>query len=889
MVIAWIISILGLGIDFILAEVRHSNASKITWIYYESMIAECVFLLGLLLFNFWLVDREMDHDNTELRRKLQHSIKQLKALSWSPQTSVPIPMTRLLSITRVCRDGKWEYLPYSLLVDGDIIELSFGETSPANVKSLDCDMTLEANQVFRPNMLPMHMKPNEKISHAGKFLFQVQNMPIIDNLKAVFCNRKPRPKTVFRNQVEAMYQMLWRKWIPVFIFLSLISNIARLALSSDPWTMWLEFLVIQQIYVVIPLLPMTTFVLWIVMRTLGNAKIILLFDQLQQSTTPFDDNAEVDEFDEQAPPPTKEIEFGQALILGKLFKELLHMEEPHSGTLFETLGTITVICSVDRVGTIANPVPQVEQMLVFDPDSMDPSVLDLNHVDTDVTGLFEDKDWKSHLATLKPVGLNLLLNSKSHTPLPGQELHHRNLQVWAPIRLASALQACQCHIAREIGFKPEMLSRRFKCLFETVMAAPYDDQSKKNLRDDSLVIPSLTSSIHYNFENGSKMVVSDGIASFLLTFCTDYWDGRRLVDMDDVLKQRIIDFCLNAQENDLETVAYSYSPVVNEPEEEMKLADGAKFPLFFSNTNLEIKDQLLENINQMISNQSFLAITTVGYQPKTDVREFIEDLKLAGIRFVYFSQKGQRESKAFAERLGLETDWNTCILLSSPDDPNAANADGYLEPHDIKAKLPRGIENIRPHLRDVDDIPLHVSLFADCLPGSIEEMMKIYQENGEVVCCFGSSLNRFNSGMFCTADISVAIDPFPLKHHKAWSLGASLFSLPVSLTMDHSSSPYTLSQVIKEARCFMIRITQGFILLIGSQLTLAFTVLLSNLLLLPPVFEGYQLLWIGVFINPLLLLPFAASSENNSDVMKLMPSIRAYLKFNLYTIMESLP
>jgi hypothetical protein len=130
-----------------------------------------------------------------------------------------------------------------------------------------------------------------------------------------------------------------------------------------------------------------------------------------------------------------------------------------------------------------------------------------------------------------------------------------------------------------------------------------------------------------------------------------------------------------------------------------------------------------------------------------NVCDFIEDLGLAGIRFVYFSPASERESKAFADRLGLETDWNSCILLSSASDPFGAST-GYLESYDIKAQLPRGIENIRPHLEAVDDIPLHVSLFAECGPEAATEMIKIFQDYGEVVCCIGSSLNINNTAAF---------------------------------------------------------------------------------------------------------------------------------------------
>lgn len=106
---------------------------------------------------------------------------------------------------------------------------------------------------------------------------------------------------------------------------------------------------------------------------------------------------------------------------------------------------------------------------------------------------------------------------------------------------------------------------------------------------------------------------------------------------------------------------------------------------------------------------------------------------------------------AYAERLGLATDWNSCILLSSADSDDCGT--GYLQSHDIKARLPRGIDKIRPHLENVDDIPLHVSLFAECAPEATREMIKIFQEYGEVVCCIGGALNAKNTASFALVSI----------------------------------------------------------------------------------------------------------------------------------------
>lgn len=65
-----------------------------------------------------------------------------------------------------------------------------------------------------------------------------------------------------------------------------------------------------------------------------------------------------------------------------------------------------------------------------------------------------------------------------------------------------------------------------------------------------------------------------------------------------------------------------------------------------------------------------------------------------------------------------------------------------------KAQLPTGVSRVRPHLEEVDNVPLLVSLFTDCDSEVNKEMLKIMQENDEVVLTIGSSLNTANIGMF---------------------------------------------------------------------------------------------------------------------------------------------
>ena len=44
-----------------------------------------------------------------------------------------------------------------------------------------------------------------------------------------------------------------------------------------------------------------------------------------------------------------------------------------------------------------------------------------------------------------------------------------------------------------------------------------------------------------------------------------------------------------------------------------------------------------------------------------------------------------------------------------------------------RAQLPKGIENIRPHLETMDNVPLLVSLFTDSTPDTTREMISIMQ------------------------------------------------------------------------------------------------------------------------------------------------------------------
>jgi hypothetical protein len=70
--------------------------------------------------------------------------------------------------------------------------------------------------------------------------------------------------------------------------------------------------------------------------------------------------------------------------------------------------------------------------------------------------------------------------------------------------------------------------------------------------------------------------------------------------------------------------------------------------------------------------------------PKSEMMAFVEDSFHAGMRFAMILPDSAERIKAFALKLGLETDWNCCITLADPDERHAP-----LSPHENISKLPQ--------------------------------------------------------------------------------------------------------------------------------------------------------------------------------------------------------
>lgn len=117
----------------------------------------------------------------------------------------------------------------------------------------------------------------------------------------------------------------------------------------------------------------------------------------------------------------------------------------------------------------------------------------------------------------------------------------------------------------------------------------------------------------------------------------------------------------------------------------------------------------------MINNQIFLGVLGSLVVPRKEIQHLLSTLSDAGVRFVYFSPRNMRRQKELASQMGIDVAWNCAISLrpleSGEDDPHRM-VSNYAD-WDVNAKLPHGLDNVRKHLRDVDNVPLLVSLFTD--------------------------------------------------------------------------------------------------------------------------------------------------------------------------------
>ncbi|XP_051969183.1 transmembrane protein 94-like isoform X2 [Xyrauchen texanus] len=1057
----------------------------------ELVNAGALFLL--LLLNLFLIGQQQRLRTSEMARRLKSIISQLNdylersaghPIRWAPSLYPDLftPTSPSWSLHWTYRDEQLVNLPVSLLVEGDVIALRPGQEAFISLRGIKDDehIVLEPGDLFPPFSPPPSPHGNERRGpHSPQQyrLFRVVATPILDCVRNSLDLALSRPITALDNERFTVQSIISKFACPAVLVAFFSINTIRYfcdtpGLTPGPF----NFLQLQMMGV-LPILPLLFPVMWVLVNAYGEARVLAVSNR--NSPTGL-----LAKFSEDTLSSYTEVVSSQEM-LRFVWRNLVSVLNGESRTLCYTssllhlLGSVTVLCCVDKQGILSWPNPSPETVLffsgqvepphdrqndlgdnlsvnslcqtegnverdesqegeallhlpAFEPSfhmaEHEPSEMSHNTARTSDTQCprrapqttrskhpsgsnvsfshdkeggednivqpcsvvddlceaedfvcdyhlemlslsqdqqnpvsiqFDDLGWQNHLSSLKPLGLNILLNLCNSTVtqqlcrfsdhlsnLVLQECHGTVLPVHIPWGL--------CELSRLIGFTPGARELFKHENHLTLYQLPSGEQAKESaprrvhhFTKRQPPISHLISLFVRDSTTDNVQMLSHGSADLILESCTDFWDGADIYPLSGSDRKKVLDFyqraCLAGY-----CSAFAYKPMQVALSSQLngKCVELAQGPALFSGVELPgttpIKhgsrrnswssDEGIgeglekEDCVQALSGQIFMGMVSSQFQARLDTVRLIENLVVACIRFVYFSMEDELRSKVFAEKMGLETGWNCHISLTpngdghcegAPSSPSQAgylhddllqdsrdDAEGPLLPEDQsdlasfqptdsdvpgfledcnRAKLPRGIHQVRPHLKNMDNVPLLVPLFTDCTPETMCEMMKIMQENREVTCCLGSSANFRNSCLFLQSDISISLDPLYLSQC-SWEtfgyaagcglnrdcdelspleLSARLNSLACSLSF-HQGESVSVVKLIEQARHTTYGIRKCFLFLLQCQLTLVIIQFLACLIQLPPPMNITDILWLSCFCYPLLSVSFLGKPPDSS-------------------------
>ncbi|CAO4360395.1 unnamed protein product [Caenorhabditis nigoni] len=337
-------------------------------------------------------------------------------------------------------------------------------------------------------------------------------------------------------------------------------------------------------------------------------------------------------------------------------------------------------------------------------------------------------------------------------------------------------------------------------------------------------------------------------------------------------------------------------------------------------------------IDQYFTGQILCGLVVLHYEPLPDAVTVIEKLDQICVRPVYFSKENELRSRVFAEKLGIEAGWNCHISLAEDDTVPARKTDvaheqfvkqkpakpkfwkrvalsesnldaldceslvrgspslrkmsmlsAKMAPIPNIARLPTGIQNVRPHLEEVDNVPLLVGLFTDSTTPAVEEMVQIMQENGEVVMVVGSCRNPSNTMLYSKANISVCVDDVEEaacrllekdgveERSNVMHFSSELIALATDFRMDHSKL-LKLSSLIVCARHRMSSFRHSLLFILYGSLLYSITLLMSTFFFLPIIFTHSQTILTSFIHIPILFLgSLFTNFEPKSKIIRIAP------------------
>lgn len=471
---------------------------------------------------------------------------------------------------------------------------------------------------------------------------------------------------------------------------------------------------------------------------------------------------------------------------------------------------------------------------------------------------FQDEEWMEYINSLKPLGLSCLINSATRfdTFVDGKEEES-----------FSSMRNDFRHL-----WKRHIFSLGTAMGFSENVLDNFIFKKRVHTRRGQLEM----SSVIVEYEGSGMQIQSHGHPELLLQHCDDYWDGDDLRSLNSDVRQQIIrKFHQWSERMGLYCIALSYKPIDSHYDRIINHAIQDPAVYIELDNNEQSSTNLWINLQR---GQIFLGLVALRKPVKPSLPDFLRDLgDDSGIRFIYFSPWNTQKTKDFGGKLGLETDWNSCISLNDDDDVE-------LDESDVKAQLPHGIKDIRKHIETTDNVPLLMSLFSDAFPSATKQMIRILQENHESVCCLGSSTCLENLPLFAQGGVAVAVDPVSQEDNGEEENGrldelvssyhgfTQLLTFPCAFHIKSPSSSHAfqiLFHLIKEGRHMLANLKQSFMFFMGCNLCMFGLQLCSSIFFLPPIVNGLQSLWLMLIVIPIMSL----SMMNNPIEPRIMDLI----------------
>ncbi|CAI2320443.1 unnamed protein product [Caenorhabditis sp. 36 PRJEB53466] len=337
-------------------------------------------------------------------------------------------------------------------------------------------------------------------------------------------------------------------------------------------------------------------------------------------------------------------------------------------------------------------------------------------------------------------------------------------------------------------------------------------------------------------------------------------------------------------------------------------------------------------IDEYFTGNCLCGLVVLHYEALPQAVTIIETLDRICVRPVYFSKENELRSRVFAEKLGIEAGWNCHISLADEEvgtlakakkmevaheqfvsqkparpkfckrialsESNLETLDGEslirgspslrkmsmisakMGPIPNIARLPTGIQSVRPHLDEVDNVPLLVGLFTDSTVPAVEQMIDIMQENGEVVMIVGSCRNPSNSMLFSKANVSIGVDDVeepacrlhdPLPECNVNQISSKLIALATDFRLDQAKL-LKVPALIVCARHRMSSFRHSLLFLLYSSLLFSVILLMSTVFFVPIIFTHSQTILTSFIHLPLLFLgTLFTRFEPKSNIIRIAP------------------